>query len=921
MSTRTKRWPKVLGIFVVVLVAVLAIGAQVMDSYLLKRVRAEADTYSKQLGRPIRIGDLDTKFLTGFGVRLQDLEVGEGEGEGAPLMKLGRAEVKVALLPALTSGGREVRIRSFEIEGLNVNVVKLPDGTTNVERVQSEWEKAQPSEPAQPETAPGQEEEADLSAFTVEDFELSDGQIRFIDKTGPAAKELAISRLDIDVEDLRTGKPLEVKIRAAVLAAEQNFELEARSTPLPKTLQPTFEAVSLKVKPIDLAPLAAFMPKEAGFQAGRIEADLNAVLGAAVPNGTGPTQVKGSVRALGLSFAGAEGGKPLDVTLESDLNGDAVKGELDIRKLAFNAGPAGIDGKGKVQGLLTETPSVQGLEITGHDLDPAVLSTYYPPLKKQLGGEVAGPIGLAVRASGSQSAQSVMAELDFTPVRLNFPDQLSKPAGTPMKITAHLKGGSNGALRFDTVADLLGVDLRPGGNVNKAPGAPLRIEASGTYKSLDTSKSTGGGSRIDLASLVTKILDDTLTGKGFVELRPTRGGGSTKNFDMTMSGNTLDLDKLLIPEETAATGGTPGQGGPAGQGGTVEEEVTPEETYAGLKGHLAMKLDTLISKKMEMKNVVMDVQMVNDRITVSTLTMNLYGGKVDASGTTMKLAGRAPPFEVKAKISGVDVAAALARRTPHQILSGRLNADVNVSGAGKEKVDLTETLAGAITGQIGDGEFLGSDLVSNVTGPLAKALPFVKSVGKVSALSTKSATALGKELPFGVELSNGVAKLKKPLQVTRPDASLSFDGGIGLDGMLNLVGSISLPPSTVQAITGGKAKVTEPVPVALKVTGPAWAPKITDMDLKPAATTIAKGAVSGLATQYLGEKGKVVDQVIQGNAKAAAESALKQQQQEAERKAAEEKAKAEARAREEAAKAKKQAEDEAKKRLKGLFGR
>jgi len=56
--------------------------------------------------------------------------------------------------------------------------------------------------------------------------------------------------------------------------------------------------------------------------------------------------VKGAIKLAGLQFAGPEGGKKLDVTLDSDLKGDAEAGDLSIDKLRLDIGPAGITGKG-----------------------------------------------------------------------------------------------------------------------------------------------------------------------------------------------------------------------------------------------------------------------------------------------------------------------------------------------------------------------------------------------------------------------------------------------------------------------------------------------------------------------------------------------------------------------------------------------
>jgi AsmA protein len=166
------------------------------------------------------------------------------------------------------------------------------------------------------------------------------------------------------VDDLRAGKPLDVVVKAALLTEKQNLELRLHTAPLPNSLQPTPERVVLKIQPVDLAPLGPFLPKDARLEAGRLDADWTADLGAAVPGGKGPTQAKGGIHARGLRFAGT-GAAPVDVTVDTDLNGNAETGDLDIRTLVIELGQAGITGHGRVRGLASETPSIENFQIVG----------------------------------------------------------------------------------------------------------------------------------------------------------------------------------------------------------------------------------------------------------------------------------------------------------------------------------------------------------------------------------------------------------------------------------------------------------------------------------------------------------------------------------------------------------------------------
>src|SRR5205823_1241237 len=287
-----------------------------------------------------------------LGVRVSDVQIGAASGEEMPLVDLKRAEVRVALLRAIFSAGKSVQVRSAEVQGLTVNVERLRDGTTNLQRFQEKLA-------ANAETKPKDEKQSDLSFLRVDHAALLDGKIAFIDKATRGAKELAVQHLDLTVNDLRSGRPLVLLLKAAVLADKQNLEVRLKTAPLPATLTPTPTSVALHVNPpIDIGPLGPFVGKDVGLQAGTLDADFDAQLGAAVAGGSGPTTVKGAIKLAGLRFAAAEGGKQLDVSLDTDLKGDAAAGDVRIDKLKLDVGPAGITGHGSAKGLTSPSPRI-----------------------------------------------------------------------------------------------------------------------------------------------------------------------------------------------------------------------------------------------------------------------------------------------------------------------------------------------------------------------------------------------------------------------------------------------------------------------------------------------------------------------------------------------------------------------------------
>ncbi|HET9452209.1 MAG TPA: AsmA-like C-terminal region-containing protein, partial [Aggregicoccus sp.] len=578
-------------------------------------------------------------------------------------------------------------------------------------------------------------------------------------------------------------------------------------------------------------------------------------------------------------------------------------GDLALDTLRFDFGPAGINGKGRVKGLMSEAPVVEGLEITSHDLDPAKLAEYYPPLRKQLAGQVAGPVGLSVKGSGTQAAQALTVDVDLTPVRLRIPLQLAKEAGAPMRLSADLTGAaaSGGSLRFDARADLRGADLRPGLLLNKAPGQRMDVTARGTY----TPAQGKGPMRVDVNPLTVHLLEDTLSGTA----KYAQGGtpkAPTMTWAIDLKSQRVDADKLLLTEEEAVA---------LNDGKPLPLPPEDPNRFRGMRGDMKVQIATLRMSELDLSNVLVLAKMEEDLFSVQKLSAGLAGGTVSADGTSMRL-GPAPdkrPFDAKLSIKNVDLGKALSMVSDHKVMGGNFSGDIKLQGVGRELDSLSQTLAGVIEGSVLNGTFLGKDLFSTVSAPLAKALPFA---GK--KLEDTGVTKFGEELPFGLTIKNGVAQLSRPITWTRPEGGVNLSGGMKLDGTLNLAGTLNFTPATIKTLTLGKVTPTEAIPLALQVTGPAWKPEVTGLDVKPAAKAIAAQAAAGVAGKLLGdERAKQVQDVVSGGADAAKAKA----QAEAEKRAAEEKAKAEARAREEADRAKARAEEEAKKKLRGLFGK
>ena len=456
------------------------------------------------------------------------------------------------------------------------------------------------------------------------------------------------------------------------------------------------------------------------------------------------------------------------------------------------------------------------------------------------------------------------------------PDQLTKAAGAPASLVARIDAVGGGRARFDAALDLAGVDLRPGETLAKKPGDVLRVSVAGSYRP------EGDGAEIDVAKLELAALADRLAGRATIRLAGA-GPKATTRFDADVHGDRLDLDKLLVSTPEPAKGAPPPPPKP--------EPVDPA-AFRGLSGTAKLRLGTLRMEETDSRNVVVRVKVEEDRVTFEEARLEAFGGTVSAAGTTARLAGPDPPFEVALDLNDLAGAKALGILSKREVIDGKLDANIKLSGKASDPAAIAKSLSGDLSGVLGDGVFKGADLITSIAGPLASKLPF-----STTKLQDRGETLLGKELPFAFKLANGVATLVKPLSFDAGgQGTLSIDGGVGVDGSLRMPTTLALSPELVSRLTGGKAKLQAPIPVAFQLAGPAWKPRVEGLSLDAAVKAIASQAAAGALGRAVGAEGADVKEL-------------------ADKKQAE----AEAKAREEAERARKKLEEDARRRLEGFL--
>ncbi len=136
----------VLGSLVgVVLLAVVG-GLLALENVVNSRKDTELAKLSAQLGRPVTAGKVNVKVLTGGRVVVNNLVIGRDPniaGEPDPVLKLDRAFVNIKLLPVIFSLGKKLTVQEVAVEGLAVQVARLPDGRLNLQDIADKLPKSE----------------------------------------------------------------------------------------------------------------------------------------------------------------------------------------------------------------------------------------------------------------------------------------------------------------------------------------------------------------------------------------------------------------------------------------------------------------------------------------------------------------------------------------------------------------------------------------------------------------------------------------------------------------------------------------------------------------------------------------------------------------------------------------------------------
>jgi uncharacterized protein involved in outer membrane biogenesis len=269
-------------------------------------------------------------------------------------------------------------------------------------------------------------------------------------------------------------------------------------------------------------------------------------------------------------------------------------------------------------------------------------------------------------------------------------------------------------------------------------------------------------------------------------------------------------------------------------------------------GKARIHLGSLRARGLDARDVDVEIELAHGALTVPVLRLSAFGGRLHAGGSRVDLVRSPPTFSVRARAEGIDLAAVTAARggSPSD-LSGKLDAQISLDGAGAEWSAISPTLAGTVDLTLDGAHVHGKRtlhgiLVNPVLGKLAEMEKRKHPVREIDTHIARATVAL--------RAGGGRVVTASPFVARTDDGTLSVDMSYGFDKTLTVQGSLTIPPAAIDKATKGLLVPYGDTTVKFRVWGSTDEPRIELLDLE--------GTVKALRGSVLHGIGKKIDHAL-----------------------------------------------------------
>ena len=286
--------------------------------------------------------------------------------------------------------------------------------------------------------------------------------------------------------------------------------------------------------------------------------------------------------------------------------------------------------------------------------------------------------------------------------------------------------------------------------------------------------------------------------------------------DLSIAAGVLNFDDLMAFVSDFSSGAGLASTAPAAD----RPATAPASTSPGMNLSVALRADRATFGTLTIEGVSGKARLTPAALTLDPVSFGLFSGKYE--GTLALSLAASPEFELKAKVSGIDVAAATAFAGSPNTISGRLSGQLDMNGRGMEAPAVMRTARGRLRADITDGTIKNLGLIQTVV---------VATSGRADAKSPSGS----RDEPFsrlGATLTvAGGSASTQDLRLESKDLLLSAAGAVRLDGSaINLRGQVQLSDELSQQAGRDLVRYTQQegrVTLPATITGSASSPQVS----------------------------------------------------------------------------------------------
>ena len=440
--------------------------------------------------------------------------------------------------------------------------------------------------------------------------------------------------------------------------------------------------------------------------------------------------------------------------------------DIGVQLLPLLSGSVEIDGirLDRLSATLHAAPQQKTVDTSG--LSDAELDAFYAERRKMLeqqgdatGAALAVPLALNVKrlevtdsriemvpADGTASTVIELIRLHATGLNLH---------GEPIPLEAELRLPGEQPLDI-ALEGRFGIDQ----DTQKVQLQPLQVGVGGVLQDrLQLSASGEADLSRQSADLTLDIESGEISGQGSLRY----ASFESPQIDAKLHFNLFNPALLALagPEAVASTRSAPASG----------DEPLPLDAIRLIDTRADLTIERAVFAPHTVDNLHAKLRALDGVVKITTLTGELYEGKIDASATFDGKHNTAV-LDTAGKVAGVEIAAALQAMQSKALLSGRATLDWQLSGKGRTANELLAALSGPI--ELDTQNPVLRDVA--VEQMICQAVALVNREQLTASFPTDSAfTALGAQL----QLADGEVRLS-PLRAEMPHIGLTGTGTLNL---------------------------------------------------------------------------------------------------------------------------------------------